>query len=137
MKRPGEPAAADTEPGGLSGALSHRFDCAHRGHNPKTQRRFSVVHRLSLAALPLTLLLACSETPSTTVDASALPGADATSSGDSGQGRPDAGGPGLDAAPAPDLGLVTADGQVTYPADTRPLPTVEVYDTLLTGGNPT
>ena len=37
----------------------------------------------------------------------------------------------------PQLGLVTADGQVTYPADTRPLPTVEVYDTLLTGGNPT
>jgi len=34
-------------------------------------------------------------------------------------------------------GLVGADGNVTYPADTRPLPTVDAYDTLLTGGTPT
>ena len=37
----------------------------------------------------------------------------------------------------PQLGLVTAEGRIAYPVDTRPLPTVEVYDTLLTGGNPT
>ena len=37
----------------------------------------------------------------------------------------------------PQLGLVGADGHITYPVDTRPLPTVEAYDTLLTGGNPT
>ena len=37
----------------------------------------------------------------------------------------------------PQLGLVTAEGRISYPVDTRPLPTVEVYDTLLTGGNPT
>ena len=37
----------------------------------------------------------------------------------------------------PQLGLVTAEGRIAYPADTRPLPTVDVYDTLLTGGNPT
>jgi len=37
----------------------------------------------------------------------------------------------------PQLGLVGADGHISYPTDTRPLPSVEVYDTLLTGGNPT
>ncbi|WP_081684176.1 IS21 family transposase [Granulicoccus phenolivorans] len=37
----------------------------------------------------------------------------------------------------PQLGLVGADGQVTYPTDTRPLPSVDAYDTLLTGGTPT
>ena len=38
----------------------------------------------------------------------------------------------------PQLGLVGADGHISYPVDTRPLPTVEAYDTLLTGKrNPT
>jgi len=37
----------------------------------------------------------------------------------------------------PQLGLVTAEGRIAYPADTRPLPTVDAYDTLLTGGTPT
>ena len=37
----------------------------------------------------------------------------------------------------PQLGLVTAEGRNAYPADTRPLPTVDAYDTLLTGGTPT
>ena len=37
----------------------------------------------------------------------------------------------------PQLGLVGDDGHISYPADTRPLPTVDVYDTLLTRGNPT
>ena len=36
----------------------------------------------------------------------------------------------------PQLGLVTGDGRIAYPTDTRPLPTLEAYDTLLTGGNP-
>lgn len=34
----------------------------------------------------------------------------------------------------PQLGLVGVDGQVSYPTDSRPLPTVAAYDTLLTGG---
>ena len=37
----------------------------------------------------------------------------------------------------PQLGLVGGDGHISYPVDTRPLPTVEAYDTLLTGGTPT
>lgn len=38
----------------------------------------------------------------------------------------------------PQLGLVGGDGHISYPVDTRPLPTVEAYDTLLTGKrNPT
>ena len=37
----------------------------------------------------------------------------------------------------PQLGLVTAEGRIAYPADTRPIPTVDAYDTLLTRGNPT
>ena len=35
----------------------------------------------------------------------------------------------------PQLGLVTAEGRIAYPADTRPLPTVDAYDTLLTGSD--
>ena len=34
----------------------------------------------------------------------------------------------------PQLGVVGADGQVAYPADNRPIPSVDVYDTLLTQG---
>ena len=37
----------------------------------------------------------------------------------------------------PQLGLVTAEGRIAYPADTRPIPTVDAYDPLLTRGNPT
>ena len=37
----------------------------------------------------------------------------------------------------PQLGLVTAEGRIAYPADTRPIPTVDAYDTLLTRGTPT
>ena len=36
----------------------------------------------------------------------------------------------------PQLGLVTGDGRIAYPTDTRPLPTLEAYDTLLSGGTP-
>ncbi len=75
------------------------------------------MHRLRLVALPLALLIACSETTSTTVDAAS--GVDATAS-DSGQARPDAGTPGADAAlldlgvvdgaTAPDSGAPEVDG---------------------------
>lgn len=34
----------------------------------------------------------------------------------------------------PQLGLVAADGHIAYPADTRPVPNVAVYDELLTQG---
>ena len=34
----------------------------------------------------------------------------------------------------PPLGLVAADGHIAYPADTRGVPDVTVYDQLLTQG---
>jgi transposase len=34
----------------------------------------------------------------------------------------------------PPLGVVDPDGRIAYPADTRPLPNVAIYDELLTGG---
>ena len=34
----------------------------------------------------------------------------------------------------PQLGVVAADGRIAYPADTRPVPDVTVYDALLTQG---
>lgn len=36
----------------------------------------------------------------------------------------------------PQLGVVAPGGRIAYPTDTRPLPTVDIYDTLLTQGTP-
>lgn len=67
----------------------------------------------SLLALPLTILLACAESPSTTVDGAAS--VDGAVSSDGGPARPDGGAPGFDAASMPDSGGTEVDSGGTGP----------------------